>query len=196
MGSREDEGMFNLSEDTPTEVREFLDLNHRRASFVDGDRMMTDPGKVLTNIENTMRRLDNNIDIEVSIAEDIATDKELMVMMGELMMGSSLVVFLVNTGMQIMQAGDYPAELVTTPLPDHYDLTTLVPALQVNERQHQIARTILNRRLTSPVDLTEADVDDDLEPLDLAEKMEVFVIVFYMWGTKIGAMKNVTGADS
>lgn len=81
---------------------------------------------------------------------------------------------------------------MTKPLPEHYDITALVPALKVNERQHQIAKAIFDRRSTSPRDLTDDDIAADLESLDLAEKLEVFIL-FYMWGTKIDAMKNVTG---
>jgi hypothetical protein len=190
-----DDQLFQIPDGAPEEVREFLDRGSRRASIADGGRMMLDPGKVLTNLENTMRRVDADINVHVSIAEDIATEAELMVMMGDLMMASPLIVFLVNTGMQIMKAGDYPDELVTKPLPDHYDVTVVVPALTVNERPHQTAKAIFDRRSTSPDDLTADDVDGALESLDLAGKIEVFIILFYMWGTKIGAMKNVTGTD-
>jgi hypothetical protein len=189
------ENLFNIPEDAPEEVREFMDRGHQRASVADGDRMMLDPGQVLTNIENTMRRVHADINTHVSVADDLASEKELMVMMGELMMAAPLIVFLVNTGMAVMKTGGYPDELVTTPLPDHYDITALVPSLQVNERQHEIAKAIFNTRTTSPADLTEDDVDEILEPLDLAGKIEVFIILFWMWGTKIGAMKNVTGTD-
>jgi hypothetical protein len=190
-----DDQLFQIPDGAPEEVREFPDRGSRRASIADGGRMMLDPGKVLTNLENTMRRVDADINVHVSIAEDIATEAELMVMMGDLMMASPLIVFLVNTGMQIMKAGGYPDELVTKPLPDHYDVTVMVPALTVNERPHQIAKAIFDRRSTSPDELTADDVDGALESLDLAGKIEVFIILFYMWGTKIGAMKNVAGTD-
>jgi hypothetical protein len=193
--SGDNENLFQIPDGAPDEVREFMDRGHRRASIADGGRMMLDPGKVLTNIENTMRRIDADINTEVSVAEDLATEKELMVLIGDLMMGPTLITFLVNTGMDIMKAGGYPDDLVTNPLPDHYDLTALVSGMTVNERQHEIAKAIFNRRTTSTVDLTQDDVDGDLEPLDLPEKMEVFIILFWMWGTKIGAMKNVTGTD-
>ena len=190
-----DDQLFQIPDGAPAEVREFLDRGSRRASIAEGGRMMIDPGKVLTNLETTMRRVDADINIHVSIAEDIATEAELMVLMGDLMMASPLIVFLVNTGMQIMKAGGYPVELVTKPLPDHYDVTVMVPALTVNERPHQIAKAIFDRRSTSPDDLVVDDVEGDLEPLDLPGKIEVFIILFYMWGTKIGALKNVTGTD-
>ncbi|MFE5565954.1 hypothetical protein ACFQ68_13290 [Amycolatopsis japonica] len=190
-----DKNIFDIPENAPPEVREFMDPGHRRASIVDGGRMMTDPGQVLNNIENTMRRMHADINIEVSVDEDLANEKELMVIMGELMMASPLITFVVNTGMQVMDSGGYPAELVTKPLPDHYDITALIPSLKVNQRQHDIATTIFNLRTTSPRDLTEDDVDELLDPLDLAGKIEVFIILFWIWGTKIGAMKNVMGLD-
>lgn len=190
-----DDKLFQIPDGAPAEVREFFDRDHQRASIVDDGRIMMDPGQVLTNIENTMQRIHTDIYTEFSIADDIATDKELMAMMGDLAMDSFLILFLVNTGMKFMKDGGYPAELVTTPLPDHYDITALVPALKVNERQHQVAKAIFDRRSTSSADLTEDDIAADLEPLDLAGKIEVFIILFYMWGTKIGAMKNVTGTE-
>ncbi|WP_414945578.1 hypothetical protein [Amycolatopsis sp. cmx-11-32] len=152
-------------------------------------------GQVLTNIENTMRRLHADINTEVSVDGDLANEKELMVMMGELMMASPLITFLVNTGMQIMTTGGYPAELVTKPLPDHYDITALIPSLKVTQRHHEIAITIFNMRTVSTRDLTEGDVDELLDSLDLAGKIEVFIILFWIWGTKLGAMKNVMGVD-
>ena len=190
-----DDQLFQIPEDAPAEVREFFDRSHQRASIVDDDRIMMDPGQVLTNIENTMRRVHEDINVHVSIADDIATEKELMAMMGELMMDKFLILFLVNTGMKFMKDGGYPTELVTKPLPDHYDITVLMPALKVNERQHTVAKMIFDRRSTSLEDLTEDDITADLEPLDLAGKIEVFIILFYMWGTKVGAMKNVTGTE-
>ncbi|MET9260317.1 hypothetical protein [Amycolatopsis sp. NPDC004079] len=190
-----DDQLFPIPEGAPAEVREFFDRDHRRASIVGDGRIMTDPGQVLTNIENTMQRIHDDIYTEFSIADDIATDKELMAMMGDLAMDSLLILFLVNTGMRFMKDGGYPNELVTFPLPDHYDITALVPNLKVNERQHQIAKAIFDRRSTSPDDLTDDDIAADLEPLDLVGKIEVFIILFYMWATKIGAMKNVTGAE-
>jgi hypothetical protein len=190
-----DENLIRIPDEAPQEVREFMDRGHRRASIDEGGRMMVDPGKVLTNIENTMRRIDADINTEVSVTEDVATEKELMVLIGDLMMGPTLITFLVNTGMDIMKAGGYPDDLVTNPLPDHYDLTALISGMTVNERQHEIAKAIFNRRTTSSGELTADDVDDDLAELDLAEKMEVFIILFWMWGTKIGAMKNVADRD-
>lgn len=190
-----DDQLFQIPDDAPAEVREFFDRGHQRASIVDDGRIMMDPGQVLTNIENTMQRIHDDINIHVSISDDIASEKELMAMMGDLMMDSFLILFLVNTGMKVMQDGGYPVDLVTHPLPENYDITALVPSMKVNERQHTIARAIFNRRSTSPADLTEDDIAADLESLDLAEKIEVFIILFWMWGTKIGAMKNVTGTE-
>ncbi|RSN60683.1 hypothetical protein DMH01_15485 [Amycolatopsis sp. WAC 04182] len=190
-----DENVFSIPDEAPEEVREFMDRGHRRASIADGERMMMDPGQVLNNIENTMRRLHADINVEVSVDGDLANEKELMVMMGDLMMASPLITFLVNTGMEIMTTGGYPTDLVTKALPDHYDITALIPSLKVNQRQHDIATTIFNMRSSSTRDLTEDDIDDLIEPLDLAGKIEVFIILFWIWGTKIGAMKNVMGTD-
>jgi hypothetical protein len=39
------------------------------------------------------------------------------------------------------------------------------------------------------------DVVVELEPLDVAGQLEVFVALFYLCGTKIGAMKHRTGIE-
>jgi hypothetical protein len=187
--------VFQLPDGAPQELREFLDRGHQRASVVDDGRIKMDPGQVLTNIENTMQRVHDNINVHVSIADDIATETELMAM-GNLAMDSFLILFLVNTGMKLMKDGGYPDELVTKPLPDHYNITALMPGFTVNERQHQVAKAIFDRRSTSPTDLTDDDIAADLEPLDLVEKIEVFIILFHIWCTKIGAMKTSRALSS
>jgi uncharacterized ParB-like nuclease family protein len=102
-----------------------------------------------------------------------------------------LAVHVVNTAMRIMSAR-YPAELVRTPLPPEYDLRKIL-ALNVTDQQHTIAKSIFNQRTTSATDLTEDDIAGQLEPLAVPDQMELFVTLFYMYGTKVGAMKHRTG---
>jgi len=59
----------------------------------------------------------------------------------------------------------------------------------------RLARAIFNRRTASPADLTEDGVRTDLEPLDGGDQMAIFVALFYMYGTKVGAMKHRTGIE-
>jgi hypothetical protein len=155
--------------------------------------MMLDPSQVLENIGNAMERVDTDINMPISIEEDVAALGELMAMIQDLLMGPSLMVHVVNTAMRIMSAR-YPADLATTPLPAEYDLRKIVP-LTISDQQHEIAKTIFNRRTTSATDLTEDDVTAELEPLDLAAQLEIFVALFYMFGTKVGAMKYRTGIE-
>ena len=173
------------------QASEFLDQYHRRASLRDGDRMIIQPGKVLDNITEAMERVDLDINTEVSIEEDVVAVDELMNLIGNLRLGPTLAVHVVNTAMQIMSAR-YPAELVRTPLPPEYDLRTIL-ALNITDQQHTIAKTIFNQRTTSATDLTEQDIASQLEPLTVPDQMELFVTLFYMYGTKIGAMKDRTG---
>ncbi|HEY6424717.1 MAG TPA: hypothetical protein VIY28_16020, partial [Pseudonocardiaceae bacterium] len=95
------------------------------------------------------------------------------------------------TAMRIMSAR-YPAELVRTPLSPEYDLRKIL-TLNITDQQHNIAKTIFNQRTTSATDLTEEDIAGQLEPLTVPDQMELFVILFYMYGTKVGAMKHRTG---
>ena len=171
---------------------ELLDRYHSRASISDGDQMILAPGKVLENIAFAMERVDADIDTPISIEEDVAPLDELVSLIQSLRMGPALSVHVVNTAMRIMSAR-YPAELVRTPLPPQYDLRKLAP-LSVTGQQHEIAKTIFNRRTTSTVDLTEGDVPE-LEPLDMTDQIQNFVVLFYMFGTKVGAMKHRTGIE-
>lgn len=175
------------------EARELLDRDHPRASVDDGDRFVLAPGKVLGNIELAMERVDMDIDTPVSIEEDVASFDEIQSMIQTLRQGPALAVHLVNTAMRIM-AARYPAELVRRPLPPEYDLRQIL-AFEIADREHEIAKGIFNRRTASPVDLTADDVAADLDPLDVGEQITVFVALFYMYGTKVGAMKHRTGIE-
>jgi uncharacterized ParB-like nuclease family protein len=104
-----------------------------------------------------------------------------------------LAVHVVNTAMRIMSAR-YPAELVRRPLPPEYDLRKIL-ALPIDDQDQAIAKVIFNRRAESTVDLTEDDISADLEPLDVPATVTIFVALFYMYGTKIGAMKHRTGIE-
>ena len=170
---------------------EFLDHYHRRASLRDGDRMIIEPGKVLDNITEAMERVDLDINTEVSIEEDVVGVDELMCLIQDLCLGPTLAVHVVNTAMRIMSAR-YPAELVCAPLPPEYDLRKIL-GLHVADQQHTIAKAIFNQRITSATDLTEQDIAGHLEPLTVPDQMELFVTLFFMYGTKVGAMKHRTG---
>lgn len=172
-------------------VNEMLDRYHRRASISDGEKMMIDPGQVLDNIVEAMRRLDVDIDTPVSIEEDVVTLAELTSLIQHLHMGPHLIVHAVNTAMAIMTPR-YPEDLVNLPLPDEYDLRKLHP-LKMGDRPHQVAKDIFNQRITAGADLESDDIDDVIDSLDVPDRIQVFVAVFYMYGTKIGALKHTTG---
>lgn len=74
------------------------------------------------------------------------------------------------------------------------DLRQLTPMV-MSEHVHDVAMTIFNRHTTRGVDLTEDDVADVLAPLDVPDQMTVFVALFCMYGTKVGAMKTATGIE-
>jgi hypothetical protein len=173
-------------------VGELLDQYHPRASISDGDQMLIDPGKVLANIAFAMERVDTDINTPVSIEEDVAPVDELMSMVQDLRLGPTLAVHVVNTALRIMSAR-YPAELVRRPLSPEYDLRKLAP-LAISDQEHEIAKAIFNRRTTSTADLAEDDVPE-LESLGMTDQLQVFVALFYMFGSKLGAMKYRTGID-
>ncbi len=172
---------------------EFLSRDHPRASISDGERLMIDPSQVLENIANAMERLDIDINTPISIEEDVASLTELHVMVAQLMMGPSLAVHVVNTAMRIM-AARYPVDLVTNPLPPEYDLRKIFP-LPMSDEAHDLAKQIFNQRTTAAADLDLDDVDDVMSSLDVPTQLEVFTALFYMYGTKVGAMKHRTGIE-
>lgn len=147
---------------------------------------------VRSNLEIAMEQVDADINAKVSVVNDVATKKELVALFGDLRMGPKLVVFLVNTGMQIMNER-YPDALVAMPMPARDDLTVLAPKRTVDESRRRVAEAIFDRRIASPRDLSENDVADDLESLDLAQKIEVFTVIFSLWRLEIGNLKQHTG---
>jgi hypothetical protein len=134
--------------------------------------------------------VDTNIETPVSI-EDFVSPEEAWTMVEGFRMGPTLAVHVVNTAMTIMSAR-YPAKLVRAPLPPQYDLRKLHP-VPISDQGHEIAKTVFNRRITSAADLTEDDIAAAMEPLATHGQTEVFMGLFWMFGTKVGAMKHVTG---
>lgn len=173
------------------QVSEFLDRDHPRSSLQDGDQIIVNPGQVLENIAMTMERVDVDINTPVGIDDMVSTD-ELMVLAGTLRLGPALAAHVANTAMKIMSAR-YPAELVRRPLPPEYDLRKLLGQLTISDQQHEIARKIFNQRTVSTTDLAEDDIAADLEPLGPAGQTAVFMALFYMYGTKVGAIKHRMG---
>src|ERR1051326_3614944 len=85
-------------------VGELLDQYHPRASISDGDEMLIQSGKVLSNIAFAMERVDTDINTPVSIEEDVAPVDELVTMVQSLRLGPALAVHVANTAMRIMSA--------------------------------------------------------------------------------------------
>jgi hypothetical protein len=183
-------GEPDVDQETQQAINELLDQYHPRASIDDGDRLVIEPGRVLENIAFAMERIDTDIDTPVSLEDFVAFD-DLAALIQTLQMGPLLAVHVVNTAMRIMSAR-YPVELVRHPLPDNYDMRKLYP-LTFSDREHETARKIFNQRTVSDTNLDEEDVASVLEPLDPGEQIQVFKALFFMFASKIGAMKYRTG---
>ncbi|HEX7309211.1 hypothetical protein [Lentzea sp.] len=173
------------------EAQELLDPHHHRASAHLGDRLVVDPGQVLENVAMAMERLDLDIETPVSIEEDVATLEELVAMVDHFGKGPALVAHTLNTAARVVNAR-YPAELVRHPLPPDCDLRRLFHA-DVDERSQDVARAVFNRRLAEPADVRDTEVAVDLDRLSPQQQIEVFMAVFFLYGTKIGALQNRTG---
>ncbi|WP_143035781.1 hypothetical protein [Lentzea fradiae] len=173
------------------ETQELLDPHHHRASARLGDRFVVDPGQVLENVAMAMERLDLDISTPVSIEEDVATLDELVAMVEHFDRGPELVAHVLNTAARVMNAR-YPAELVRHPLPPDCDLRRLFHA-DVDERCQDIARAVFNRRLAENADVRDTEIAVDLDGLSSQQRIEVFMAVFFLYGTKIGALQNRTG---
>ncbi|KOV78062.1 hypothetical protein [Nocardia sp. NRRL S-836] len=173
------------------ETQELLDPHHHRASVHLGDKIIVDPVQVLENVAMAMERLDLDIDTPVSIEEDVATLDELVAMVDHFDKGPALVAHTLNTAARVMNAR-YPAELVRHPLPPDCDLRRLFHA-DVDERCQDIARAVFNRRLAETADVRDTQVAVDLDGLSAPQRIEVFMAVFFLYGTKIGALQNRTG---
>ena len=174
-------------------ARELLDPYHQRSSLQDDERILIAPGKVMENIAVAMERVDVDIATAISMEEDVVTTDELMNMVDELAMGPTLAVHVVNNAMRIMSAR-YPTDLVSRPLPPGYDLRQLT-SMMMSDNVHDVAMRIFNRRTARGMDLAVDDVAEDLEPLDVPDQMTVFIALFCMFGTKVGAMKTATGIE-
>ncbi|MFD5830664.1 hypothetical protein [Lentzea sp. NPDC060358] len=173
------------------ETQELLDPHHHRASAHLGDRLLVDPDQVLENVAMAMERLDLDISTPVSIEEDVATLEELVAMVDHFGRGATLVAHVLNTAARVMNAR-YPAELVRHPLPPDCDLRRLFHA-DVDERSQDVARAVFNRRLAEVADVRDTEVAVDLDRLSSQQQIEVFMAVFFLYGTKIGALQNRTG---
>ncbi|WP_143116111.1 hypothetical protein [Lentzea xinjiangensis] len=173
------------------ETQELLDPHHHRASVHLGDQLVIDPDQVLANVAMAMERLDLDIDTPVTIEEDVATLDELVAVVDHLDKGPALVAHTLNTAARVMNAR-YPADLVHRPLPRDCDLRRLFHA-DIDERSQDVARMVFNRRLADEVDVQDAEIRNDLDGLTPHQRIEVFMAVFFLYGTKIGALQNRTG---
>jgi hypothetical protein len=173
------------------EAQELLDPHHHRASVHLGDRLVVDPEQVLANVAMAMERLDLDISTPVSIEEDVATLEELVAMVDHFDKGPALIAHALNTAARVMNAR-YPAELVRHPLPPDCDLRRLFHA-DVDERSQDVARAVFNQRLAREGDVRETEIAVDLDGLSSEQRIEVFMAVFFLYGTKIGALQNRTG---
>ncbi len=173
------------------ETQELLDPHHHRASVHLGDQLVVDPGQVLANVAMAMERLDLDISTPVTIEDDVATLDELVAMVDHFGKGPALIAHTLNTAARVMNAR-YPAELVRRPLPHDCDLRRLFHA-DVDERSQDVARAVFNRRLAAEADVLDTEVEADLDGLTSQQRIEVFEAVFFLYGTKIGALKNRTG---
>jgi hypothetical protein len=180
-------------EEATQQAQELLDRDHHRASVIDGDRFLLDPGQVLDNITEAMERIDIDVDTAVAI-EDFASAEELwsIVQMGG---AATLAVHVVNTAARITGAR-YPADLAFTPLPSHYDLRKLIDWVKLTDEQHDTACVIFNQRLASKKDFTEEDVREHLDKVeDDVAQLQVFNALFFIYGTRVGALKYRTGIE-
>ncbi|GAA5142688.1 hypothetical protein [Pseudonocardia adelaidensis] len=132
-----------------------------------------------------------DINTAISIEEDVATLDELLAMIEQMRMGPTVMVHVVNTGVQIMLRR-YPADLVDRTFTSRYDLRQITP-IMISDELHDIAVRIFNLRTLSADDLIENDVARMFDGLDGADQATVFTALIYMYGTKIGALKSCTG---
>ncbi|MFI9005983.1 hypothetical protein ACIGNX_01960 [Actinosynnema sp. NPDC053489] len=177
------------------EVREFLDPWHPRASVETGGsgQVIVNPERVLDNITLALHRLDVDIDAPPAFEPDTVTVNELAVMIDDLDRAATLVTRLVNIAVQLM-ATRYPEALVRFPLPETYDLRD-VDRLAIGDREHALARQILNHRLASDVDLEPDDVVELLRPLGPGEQVHLLVALCRMYRHKLLALKHHTGTS-
>jgi len=180
-----------LSAPLGREAQELLDPHHHRASVHLGDRLVVDPDQVLENVAMAMERLDLDISTPVSIEEDVVSLEEMVAMVDHFDKGPALVAHTLNTAARVMNAR-YPAELVRHPLPPDCDLRRLFHA-DVDERSQDVARAVFNQRLAQDSDVRESQVAVDLDGLSSEQRIEVFMAVFFLYGTKVGALQNRTG---
>ncbi|MCE6998323.1 hypothetical protein LZG04_26505 [Saccharothrix sp. S26] len=176
-------------------VREFLDPWHPRASVETGSpvRVYVDPERVLDNITLALHRLDVDLDAPPAFEPDTVTVNELAVMLDDLDRAASLVARLVNVAVQLM-ATRYPEPLVRFPLPDTYDLRD-ADRLAIGDREHALAREILNERLATDVDLHPDDLVERLRPLSPGEQVHLLVALCRMYRHKLVALKHHTGTS-
>ncbi|MFC6093008.1 hypothetical protein [Saccharothrix lopnurensis] len=174
-------------------VREFLDPWHPRASVEGGrpERVFVDPERVLDNITLALHRFDVDIDSPPAFDPDTVTVNELSVMLEDPDRAAVLVSHLVNVVVQLMVAR-YPEALVRFPLPDTYDLRD-VDGLAIGDREHDLARTILNQRLATGADLGPDDLVERLRPLGPGGQVHLLVALCRMYRHKLLALKHHTG---
>jgi hypothetical protein len=64
----------------------------------------------------------------------------------------------------------------------------------LSDRLQELAKEIFNRRTGGAGDLDEEDVPE-LDSLGWEDQLQVFIALFFMFGTKVGALKYTTGIE-
>jgi hypothetical protein len=67
--------------------------------------------------------------------------------------------------------------------------------LELTDREHDAAKWIFNLRTEHFSDLTEDDIASEFAHLDVPEQMTIFVALYYMFCTKVGALERRTGIE-
>lgn len=184
---------FRREEQDRREAGELFDDYHHRASITGpDDEFAVAPHKVLTNIDFAMERLDLDINQPVAI-EDFAHPDELMMLVDHLRMGSMLLAHTANTAFRIMLAR-YPEDLVRARVPKELDVRKMLP-LSGSDREHELARRVFNRRAKAAEELEETAPLPDVAGYDSLEITNGFMLLWAMYGLKLGALKRRTGIE-
>ncbi|MFI6522601.1 hypothetical protein ACIBF1_44110 [Spirillospora sp. NPDC050679] len=161
------------------------------SSFRSGDRIVVDVTQVFHSVEKAVDRQDRNLDAGISLEEDVASYDEVVAIVQNMMMGPSLAVHVVNSAHKLMLAR-YPAKLVCHPFEPQFAVATDNMPVPFTAEQQEIAKTLFNRRISSERDLGPSDAPE-VEALDAAGQIQIFVILFAMTGDKLAMLKHFTG---
>jgi hypothetical protein len=169
-------------------VRQFRDLYDERATIIEGDRVVMDPGKVLENIRARMERIDLDPGTPWPL-DQVMSWEEMAVLFDQLRMGPLVVAETAECARQILSR--WPADAVQHPIPPQARIEEFLPGTEMEVASQDLGRRVINRALAGPA---EVETYSELDEASAQDLMGAWLAVLFWYAIKSGLLHDRFGS--